>query len=76
MRKLLIDCFTGADGTTYDVGRVLWAIAFLFGLGFETASVVSGLTFSLQEYGIGVGALLLAGGGSLHLKASTEPGQP
>lgn len=67
------DCFTGSDGVTFDLGRVLWAFAFLVGLALEVHGVVCRTDFDLQQYGIGVGALLLAGGGALNLKARTEP---
>jgi len=68
-------CLTGADNQTYDIGRVLWALAFLVGLSLVVASFLTGRAFDLQQYGIGVGALLTGGGVSLALKAKTEPKQ-
>lgn len=73
--KFLKDLLTGIDGESFDIGRVLWALAFLVGLGLAVYCTVMGKPFDLQQYGIGVGALLLAGGGSLRLKSSTEPGE-
>jgi hypothetical protein len=75
IKKFVKDCLTGIDGESYDLGRVLWALAFLTGIGLEVFSVTESLKFDLQQYGIGVGALLVAGGASLHLKAKTEPQQ-
>jgi hypothetical protein len=66
-------CFTGADNTTFDVGRVLWALAFLIGMGLSVFSVVTSKPFDLQAFGIGAGMLLAAGAGALKLKESTEP---
>ena len=68
-------CLTGADNQTYDIGRFLWGIAFFVGIGLVIASFVTGRAFDLQQYGIGVGALLTGGGASLALKAKTEPKQ-
>ncbi|MDE2022024.1 MAG: amino acid ABC transporter substrate-binding protein [Patescibacteria group bacterium] len=73
--KFIKDCITGIDGESYDVGRVLWIAAFIVGLGLEVYAVFAKTTFDLQQYGIGVGALLAAGGVALKLKASTEPGE-
>lgn len=73
--KFLNDTLTGIDGESYDIGRVLWALAFLIGLGLEIYCVVTKTPFDLQQFGVGVGALLLAGGYSLRLKSSTEPGE-
>jgi hypothetical protein len=64
---------TGRDNLTYDLGRVLWALAFVFGVGIATYCAINGKSFDLQNYGIGVGALLLAGGAALKLKENTEP---
>lgn len=73
MGKFIRDCFTVANGIDYDLGRILWALAFLVGVGLEIYCVITHRTFDLQQYGIGVGALLLAGSGGLKLKANTEP---
>ena len=73
MRKFLNDCITGIDGESYDVGRVLWVLAALTGLALEVYCVLTKTSFDLQQYGLGVGALLLAGGFSLSVKAATEP---
>ena len=71
--EFLKHCFTGADNTTYDIGRVLWALAFLIGMGLNVYSIVAGKSFDLQNFGVGVGALLLAGGAAIKIKESTEP---
>ena len=87
MRKFLRDSFTGIDGETYDLGRVLWALA-----GFAPIMIalvqVTGALLSLLRPGVplplwtaedwvawsgGVSALLVAGAGALHMKRSTEP---
>lgn len=73
IKKFTKDSLTVANGVDYDLGRILWALAFLVGVGLEIFTVITHRTFDLQQYGIGVGALLMAGGASLNLKAKTEP---
>ena len=58
------------------VTKVGFAVAaVLIGLGLEVFVVIwrAGAGFDLQAYGIGIGGLLLAAGGALKLKESTEP---
>lgn len=71
--KFVNDILTGIDGESYDLGRLLWVLAFLIGIGLEIYSVITGAKFDLQAYGVGVGALLVTGGAALGLKSSTEP---
>ena len=71
--EFLKHCLTGADNSTYDIGRVLWALAFIIGMALNVYSIVAGKPFDLQNFGIGVGALLLAGGAAIKVKESTEP---
>lgn len=73
IKKFSRDCVTGADNESYDLGRVLWAMAFVVGVSLEVACVWTAREFDLEKYGLGIGALLLAGGGALGLKAKTEP---
>jgi len=71
--KFVKDLLTGIDGESYDIGRVLWALACLVGFGLEIHGVYANTPFDLQQYGIGVGALLGSGALSLKLKSTTEP---
>jgi protein-S-isoprenylcysteine O-methyltransferase Ste14 len=76
MKQAIRQMLTGRDNLTVDAFRVLAIVAVIVGLVLECAVVffkLAGQTFSLQEYGIGFGALLLAAGGALKLKADTEP---
>lgn len=73
MHKFFQTCFTGIDNTTYDLGKVLWALLCLFGIGLVVASFITGKAFDLQQYGIGAAALLGAGSAAIRIKATTEP---
>lgn len=66
--------FTGRDNATYDLGRVLAAATGAGGLFFQGwALIVNGQAFSMQEFGIGTGALAAGLGALLKLKETTEP---
>jgi len=65
--------FTGVDNQTFDLGRLLWAkisIVYCAISGWHTYHTG---TFDPQQWAIGASAILAGGGGSLALKAKTEP---
>lgn len=73
MLDFLKHCFTGADNETFDIGRVLWALAFIIGVSLHVYMTLTGKPYDLQSYGLGIGALLVGGGAALKLKDTTEP---
>lgn len=59
--KLIDDCFKQSDGT-WDLSRFMWAalaVAFLCNAAY---AVFTSHQFGAQDFGIGAGALLGAGG--------------
>lgn len=73
MDKFISDCFTNANGD-WDIGRVLWAIAVLVFLALACIAVLlNKQTFDPQTFGIGLGAVMAAGGAALGMKHRTEP---
>lgn len=72
--SILRDLFTGANGTSHDIGRYCIPPVFVVALGLEIYSVVTGKPFDLMAYGLGVGALAVGMGSFLKIKESTEPG--
>jgi hypothetical protein len=75
MFTMIKDCLTGIDGVTYDPARIYLFLAFLSFLTLEIYSVIKGKSFDAQNFGIGFGALLAAGGFGISVKSKTEPGQ-
>jgi hypothetical protein len=70
----LTELVTGKDNKTHDFVRWGGVIGTLHGLGMSTYDVVANHAhFSLQEYGVGLGALLGACGFALGMKKDTEP---
>ncbi|MBU6246485.1 MAG: hypothetical protein KGN77_01915 [Xanthomonadaceae bacterium] len=77
MKKLLVDCLTGKDGTTFDMGRLLWAWGVISFTGLAGYSVVYlHAAFDAVGYGTGFAGVLAAGGAALGFKAKTEPDPP
>ena len=74
MKSILIHLFTGQDNTTFDIGRVLWALSVVVFLVLAIFAVVyKGQSWNPQDYGTGLGLVLAAGGAALGFKASAEP---
>lgn len=73
MIKFLKHIFTGIDNQTWDLGRILWAKISVVYCAISAGQVWAGHTFDPQSWAIGAGTILAAGGGSLLLKAKTEP---
>jgi hypothetical protein len=66
-------CATGIDGETYDVGRIIglvWGIGYVALVG---GSAIAGKSISLQDVGIGAGAIATGIGALLKLKENSEP---
>ena len=77
MKKIFQDIFTGADGVTYDVARVLWFFTTLIGhLIYGFLVIFKGVQFDWVAYGSGNAALHGSFGASLWAKANTEPPHP
>lgn len=53
----------GPSSGHLDVSRMLWGLSVLAGIGYAGAHLVINHTFSIIEFGTGMG-LLLAGGGT------------
>lgn len=72
--KVINDLFTGPDNATHDIGRwfaALSAVSAIFFQGY--AVIVHKAPFSMQEFGVGIGALATGIGALLKLKENSEP---
>jgi hypothetical protein len=75
MYKFLNDIFTGKNNSTFDLGRILWAMGVLVFLVLSVIDVLNGHRFDPISYGAGLGAVMALGAGALALKSKTEPGE-
>lgn len=62
VRKLFREWFTGPGSSEYELARLLFAVVVIAGLGFQGFSVWKSGTFSMIEFGTGMGGLLVSGG--------------
>lgn len=73
MKEFFTKLFSGADNTTVDLGRILWAKMSLVYCGATIYAIAEGQPFAPELWGLGAGAVLAAGGAGLAFKAKTEP---
>ena len=74
MNPVVQQLLTGKDGITHDVIRWLAVLSIVVGLALAVFVVVwRSQPFSLQDFGLGMGAVFLSVGGALKLKETTEP---
>ncbi|MFA7347275.1 MAG: hypothetical protein WCZ86_05905 [Desulfurivibrionaceae bacterium] len=80
-KKLIKDCCTGIDGTTYDPARVVgYGSAFALVTTFSFAMAIHAINGQFDAQASGIGAAALLGGvaavaGGVALKSKTEPHQ-
>ena len=73
IKQLIKDSLTTSTGEDYDVGRILWVISVLAGIGYAGVDLlILKNKFDITQYGIGIGSLLAAGGAALWAKKDTE----
>ena len=58
----------GVGNTHFELGRILWAVSSLAGIGYAGAHLYLNHAFSNIEFGTGMGLLLAGGGGSIAMK--------
>jgi hypothetical protein len=73
IRKVFTDILTGIDNSTFDHGRVLSFISFIFYYVFAFASLLEGHAWQAMDFASGVGAMAVGFGLHLKLKSDTEP---
>jgi len=73
IKKIFLDCFTGKDNRTFDIGRFLWVSAFIAYLVYSGLEIVYGHDFNPKEFAEGISWILGVGSGALLLKKDTEP---
>jgi hypothetical protein len=74
MIEILRHLLTGQDNETHDIVHWCGLVSFLIAIGLVLYSVVwKGQAFSLQDFGTGIGLLMVSIGGALKLKEKVEP---
>lgn len=68
MRKILNDILTGSDNKSYDHGKVLGFISFIFYYALAFASLLEGHAWQAMDFASGVGTMAVGFGVHLKLK--------
>lgn len=58
----------GPSSGHLDLSRMLWGLSVLAGIGYAGAHLIINHTFSIIEFGTGMGILMAGGGGATALK--------
>lgn len=76
--RLFSNWFTGPGDHSYEVGRALWALSVIAGIGFAGWDMFGNHNhFNAVEYGTGIGSLLALGGVGIAFKdRGAVPPQP
>ncbi len=58
----------GIDPTNKEIGRALWAVSVLAGIGYSGAHLIINGVFDIMQFGTGIGSILLLGGAGIGAK--------
>lgn len=69
----LLEALTGADNTTFEIGRLLLVFFSVALVLQDVIALLQGQAFDVAKSAMAYGGLLVAGCGAIRIKASTEP---
>lgn len=72
-RRFLRTAFTGADNSSADMARIVWAAGVGALVAFEGIAVWRGATFEPMTFAGALSTLAVGHGASMKLKGDTEP---
>ena len=70
----LLQLITGKDNTTWDLGRISWALSFVAVIAHEAYQLAHNAGASVRDFAIALAAVSAAHGAAIGMKANTEPG--
>ena len=70
--KFIRDIFTESDGKSFDISAALGALAVLCAIIFQGYITYTNKTFDVLNFSTGIGALIVAVGGSQKLKPQAK----
>jgi hypothetical protein len=74
--SIVNDLLTGKDGESHDIGRWSWAVSIFSVISAAGWNAVHAGVVDLVGFSQAIGAIVLAHGGALFVKAKTEPDPP
>jgi len=68
IKDVVTQLLTESDNITHDLYKYLAVASVVSGLAFQLIAIIKGQPFDMQQFGIGIGALLAGVGVALGLK--------
>jgi hypothetical protein len=73
MNEIVKQLFTGKDNKTYDLGRISWAVCVFATIGFAIYEIVHNISFTLEDFGRSIAAVVGVHAAGIWAKKDTEP---
>lgn len=75
MNVFIKNLFTGKDNQTWNLARVSWGMCTFVFLVLSSYDVIwLKHAFVMQDFGLGIGAIMASGGAAVGFQGKTEPG--
>ncbi len=75
VKRILVDITTNKDGKSFCHGRVVGLFSVLSFIAIQTIALFKGQELHIQDFGLGLAAVITAVGANIMMKSKTEPGQ-
>ena len=76
MKQIVKQLLTGKDNETYDLGRISWVVCVIAAIGIAIYNLIHSITFTLEDFGRSIAAIVGVHGAAIWAKKDTEPSPP
>lgn len=76
MKQIVKQLLTGKDNETYDLGRISWVLCVFAAIGIAIYNLIHNITFTLEDFGRSIAAIVGVHGAAIWAKRDTEPSPP
>lgn len=76
MKTIVKQLLTGKDNETYDLGRISWVLCVFAAIGIAIYNLIHNITFTLEDFGRSIAAIVGVHGAAIWAKRDTEPSPP
>lgn len=73
MKQIVKQLLTGKDNETYDLGRISWVVCVIAAIGIAIYNLIHSITFTLEDFGRSIAAIVGVHGAAIWAKKDTEP---
>ena len=76
MKTIVKQLLTGKDNENYDLGRISWVLCVFAAIGIAIYNLIHNITFTLEDFGRSIAAIVGVHGAAIWAKRDTEPSPP